>query len=161
LGIFSLWIGAAVMAVKAGELPRIPGVAGWFSSSGWGYVPFIFATVYLCIALHRAMGVRKANELDEAAIGDIVAEQASRRRLIADGRKLVSAFNQQNDEGSLLPFLSKQQEWPAICARLDSRVVADIRNGRLLVFTDGSVKDGKVLLLMRELERLEREWNLI
>jgi hypothetical protein len=100
-----------------------------------------------------SMVVTRGDKPDEA-------KQAYRRKLVADGRRLVAEFNKQVRVTSLIEFLGRCEEWPGIRAQLDPKVRRDLENGRLLVAPVGNEKDGKVYYLMDEMTRLEKEWDL-
>jgi len=54
LGVFGLWLGALIMAIKTGDIPLIHGFPSLFVSPLWGYVPFGLVTLYGVVALMRA-----------------------------------------------------------------------------------------------------------
>ena len=89
------------------------------------------------------------------------SKRESRLQLIDDGRKLVAAFNRQTTHQHLIDFLQCQDEWHALRAQLTPTVSKAIENGRLIVATEGSIKDGKLNYLTAEIDRLEREWDLV
>lgn len=95
-----------------------------------------------------------------AADPNFAAKQAQRRKVLADGRRLVAEFNLQARQRTLIGFLQYREEWPAIRAHLDAKVRNDLENARLAVSAPEGLKDGKVTYLMNELDRLEREWDL-
>lgn len=52
-GIASLWLGAALMAIKAAGLPLMQGAPIWLAANWWNYVPLLLLTLYLGIALYK------------------------------------------------------------------------------------------------------------
>jgi len=160
LGIVSLWVGAIIMAIKSADAPLVGGAPSWLSSGIWGHAPLVLITLYLAVALYRLLSpVSEPAPKPEAA--EDGGKQLQRRQLIADGRNLVARFNRQTRHDGLIAFLSDKAGWHAIRPRLDPKILADLENGRLAVATRGDVKDGKVYYLMQELDRLEREWDLL
>tara|TARA_R110000868_G_scaffold361248_2_gene623237 strand:- start:323 stop:829 length:507 start_codon:yes stop_codon:yes gene_type:complete len=89
------------------------------------------------------------------------AQQARRRAIVNDGRRLMAAFNSQTLHKFLIEYLATKEEWHAIRPHLDPEVLQNLENGRLLVLTSGTEKDGKIHALLRDFDRLEREWGLI
>ena len=59
LGVVSLWLGAAIMAVKAGNLPVIDGAPSWLAAQWWNYVPLVLLSTYFVIAIYRATKPQK------------------------------------------------------------------------------------------------------
>lgn len=163
LGVVSLWLGAAIMAIKAGEIPLMAGAPPWLASPSWGYVPLILITFYLGVAIYRAVKplfVPVVVSAPAPFVAPNEAKQAHRRQVISDGRRLIAEFNQQARCHTLMEFLQYRNEWPAIRGHLDAKVRRDLENGRLAVSTRGAEKDGKVYYLMDDLARLEKEWDL-
>ena len=81
LSLTLLWIGAAIMAIKAGDLPLIEGAPMWLASRAWGYVPFVLVTFYLVVALYRALHPAAARSvtLPKVDIGPIAAANAPKQ----------------------------------------------------------------------------------
>lgn len=59
LGVVSLWLGAAIMAVKAANFPMIAGAPSWLAAHWWNYVPLVLITIYLGMAIFRAVVPQK------------------------------------------------------------------------------------------------------
>lgn len=53
LSVASLWLGALIMAVKAGQIPLVEGAPLWLTSNVWSYVPFGLITFYGGMVLWR------------------------------------------------------------------------------------------------------------
>lgn len=85
---------------------------------------------------------------------------AYRRKLIDDGRKIVTDFNRYGGEKDLLAYLASYQGWPAIRAHIAKDVITKIEDSRLIVIADDGLRDGKLGYLIDELDRLERQWDL-
>jgi len=126
------------------------------TASGALNVGLIAAIIDYCLSLKRK---RTSAEADQNAPANI--EKAAQRQLIADGRKLIAAFNRQEPRENFVDFLAEHEEWQAIRPRLDAKVVSEMENPRLVVPSRDGKKDGKVIYLQDELDRLEREWGLI
>lgn len=88
------------------------------------------------------------------------AKLAHRRKLIDDGRKIVTDFNRYGGQKDLLAFLASYQGWPAIRAHIAKDVLTKIEDGRTIVIAVDGLRDGKLGYLIDELDRLEREWDL-
>lgn len=53
LGVVSLWVGAIIMAIRAGGLPLLQGAPLWLAGNFWNYIPAILVSFYLIVALYR------------------------------------------------------------------------------------------------------------
>lgn len=53
LGVVSLWVGALIMAIKAGDMPLFSAAPLWLASHVWSYVPAVLVTFYVGIAFYR------------------------------------------------------------------------------------------------------------
>lgn len=83
LGVVSLWVGALVMAIKAGGLQLLNGAPGWLAANWWNHLPLALVSFYLIVQVYRVLrpaptssGDRPqppSQELDESK----QAEQAS------------------------------------------------------------------------------------
>jgi hypothetical protein len=51
--VATLWLGAAIMAIRTGDIPLIEGMPAFFASALWGYVPFVLVSLYGIVALWR------------------------------------------------------------------------------------------------------------
>lgn len=87
-------------------------------------------------------------------------QQAHRRKVIADGRELITTYSRYIGDKDLLTWLNSYQGWPAIRAHIDKNVLARIEKDGLFIVGTGGVPDGKVSLIRGEIDRLEREWDL-
>ena len=58
--VATLWLGAAIMAIKAGDLPLIHGMPSFFTSSIWDYLPFALVSLYGVVAFSKANVGNKA-----------------------------------------------------------------------------------------------------
>lgn len=55
LGIVTLWLGAIIMAIRAGDLPAPPGAPAMLSSNLWAYAPLTLVTVAIAIFIYRTL----------------------------------------------------------------------------------------------------------
>lgn len=53
LGVVTLWIGALIMAIKAGDLPAPAGAPSFLSSDLWAFGPIALVTAALLIFIFR------------------------------------------------------------------------------------------------------------
>lgn len=160
LGIISLWLGALIMAIKAGDLPVVGGFPTWLSASFWSFVPSILVTIYLSLALFRfLMPLKRGADLSKSSLVG-VDDAHRRRKLIEDGRSFIVAFNRQEKIANFMDFLEQQDGWYSMRRHLDQDILKDMENRRLFVATAGAGKDGKTGYLAREMDRLEQDWGL-
>lgn len=127
-------------------------------------MPLFLVTTYLVIVMFRTMATKTSTETSAVpAIPDKndFAKTEQRRKVIEDGRLIVTEFNKQARISSLTQFVDYRSEWPAIRSHLQPDVLSAIENGRLAVSSKGGQKDGKIYYLMDDLSRLEKEWGLV
>lgn len=105
---------------------------------------------------NAAQGSRPARATDAA----LEAKLAHRRKVIADGRKLVAGCNRYRGDKDLVTLLNCYEEWPAIRAHIDKDILDRIEKERIFVVPADGSSDGKLSLIRSELDRLEREWDL-
>jgi len=55
LGVVTLWLGALIMAIKAGGIPAPAGSPAFLSSDLWSFAPVVLVSVAGAIALQRAL----------------------------------------------------------------------------------------------------------
>ncbi|MGC4251558.1 MAG: hypothetical protein QM605_08890 [Sphingobium sp.] len=55
LAVVTLWLGAVIMAVKAGGIPLLDGMPLWLTANWWNYIPLALVSIYLAIAIYRAV----------------------------------------------------------------------------------------------------------
>ena len=166
---FLKWSPAAVVGAGGFAATISASAAMWLSDlfvSLWGamHSPFVTVIITLGVGVYVAAIMMTAHPKSTTVGSNNPATDFKlehRRKVIADGRKLIAEFNLQARARTLMEFMQSREEWPAIRAHLGIKVRKDIENGRLLVATgDSSLKDGKVYYLMDELDRLEQEWDL-
>jgi len=65
LGVVTLWLGAVIMAVKAGGVPLLDGMPLWLTANWWNYIPLVLVSIYLAIAIYRVMKPRHVATLPQ------------------------------------------------------------------------------------------------
>lgn len=148
------------MAIRAGDLPLPAGGPAWLAKPAWGFMPLLLISVYLFIAIYRLLQPDDSSNRKFNYKSQDQENQQKRLKIIDEGRRLIATFNEQTHHASFPKFLQTQESWHHIRPKLNPSVVRDIENFRLAVATRGDVKDGKVYYLIREIERLEKEWAL-
>lgn len=55
LGVVSGWVGALIMALKAGDLPLLSGAPAFLASDVWAYLPLALISLAMAIFLYRVV----------------------------------------------------------------------------------------------------------
>lgn len=69
--VATLWLGAAIMAIRAGDLPLVRGAPTVLTSSFWSYVPFGLISLYGLIALVK---IRRGSHLNGVSAAELTSE---------------------------------------------------------------------------------------
>lgn len=158
LGVASLWLGAIIMAIKAGGLPLIQGAPAWLASIWWNYIPIILVTLYVSVALYRALrpvpelNGRKKPTSGMWAAPTVVAVDAPVNPKFVMPTELRSKWTPDTSLNDALQYFATeggQRQYHDTQKKLIDRLISALREGRVTAWGKGHPSDAEMLQITK------------
>lgn len=136
LTVASLWLGAVIMAIKAADFPLVAGAPAWFAANWWNYIPVALVSIFLVVALAKAvLPLATGPRFEKAKFGPYQPD-LKQRAIFGVSRGTLSKWVPDMTLAEAADYLVTKARWRRSKIALDKRTIEStlkdaLRGGKL------------------------------